>query len=67
MIKVIYELIYGNSTLIYTFWKKYSVKFGNIPTSIVNSNGIEGEWEYQLNNYMNSVFKSVAINNRQMS
>lgn len=64
MIKVIYELIYGNSTLIYTFWKKYSVKFGNIPTSIVNSNGIEGEWEYQLNNYMNSVFKSVTINNQ---
>ena len=64
MIQVIYELIYANSTLIYTFWKKYSVKFGNIPVSNVNSNGIEGEWEYQLNNYMNSVFRSVTINNQ---
>ena len=64
MIRVIYELIYAEPTLTFLFWKKYSVKFGNIPLSIIDSNGTDGEWKYRLNNYMDNIFRSVTLNNQ---
>ncbi len=62
---IILNMLYGESDLIYTFWKKYDTSENNairLDVNVSNTN-FNNEWNVNINNYLLGYFSTTEIKN----
>lgn len=65
MILLILKLLYSDTNLSFTFWKKYKVQDKNIVNKNIpiTQTNFPNEWKQNLNKLLNDIFETTQINN----